>query len=134
MRLKKGEWEFIGLQRVCRVATVNREGVPHNVPVCLVLDGGRIYFASAADGTKVRNIQATGHVAMAFDEYTEVWSGLKGILVWGTGRVIETGPTFRQVRKLLYRRYPQYEGYAALEEEASVIVEVTPTRKFSWGL
>jgi predicted pyridoxine 5'-phosphate oxidase superfamily flavin-nucleotide-binding protein len=134
MRLKKTEREFIALQRVCRVATVSRDGVPHNVPVCPITLGDRMYFASAADGTKVRNIRATRRVALAFDEYTEVWSGLKGILVWGTGRVIEAGPLFRRIRKLFYLRYPQYEGYAALAERESVVVEVTPTRKFSWGL
>lgn len=134
MRLTKAEREFVGLQRVCRVATVSRKGVVHNVPVCLVLDCDRIYFASDGDATKVRNIRATEKVALAFDEYTEVWSGLKGILVWGTGRVIEAGPTFRRIRKLLYQRYPQYPGYAALEERESVIIEVTPTRKFCWGL
>ena len=68
MRLKKVEREFIAFQRVCRVATVSRKGTPHNVPVCPILDGDRIYFASAADGVKVRNIQATGKVALAFDE------------------------------------------------------------------
>ena len=134
MRLKKVEREFIAFQRVCRVATVGRNGRPHNVPVCPILDGDRIYFASAADGIKVRNVRATGQVALAFDEYTEVWSGLKGVLIWGTGRVIEAGPTFRRIRKLLYQRYPQYEGYAALEERESVIVEVAPARTFSWGL
>lgn len=134
MRLKKVEREFIAFQRVCRVATVSRNGKPHNVPVCPILDGDRIYFASAADGVKVRNVQATGQVALAFDEYTEAWSGLKGVLVWGTARVIEAGQAFRRIRKLLYQRYPQYEGYAALEERESVIVEVTPTRTFHWGL
>ncbi len=134
MRLKKAEREFIAFQRVCRVATVGRNGRPHNVPVCPILDGDRIYFASAADGTKVRNIRATALVALVFDEYTEAWTGLKGILVRGTGRVIEAGPEFRRIRRLLYQRYPQYEGYAALEEGASVIVEVTPTRTFRWGL
>ena len=68
MRLKKGEREFLAFQRVCRLATVSRKGVPHNVPVCLILEGDRIYFASEATAVKVRNIRATGHVALAFDE------------------------------------------------------------------
>ena len=134
MRLKRVEREFIAFQRVCRVATVSRKGTPHNVPVCPILDGDRMNLASAADGVKVRNIQATGKVALAFDEYTEAWSGLKGVLVWGKARIIEAGPAFRRIRKLLYQRYPQYEGYAALAERESVIVEVTPTRTFHWGL
>jgi nitroimidazol reductase NimA-like FMN-containing flavoprotein (pyridoxamine 5'-phosphate oxidase superfamily) len=134
MRLKKVEREFVAFQRVCRVATVGRNGRPHNVPVCPILEGDRIYFASAADGVKVENVRATGQVALAYDEYTEAWSGLKGILIWGAARVIEAGPTFRRIRKLLYQRFPQYESHAPLEERESVIIEVTPTRSFSWGL
>lgn len=134
MRLKKAEREFLAFQRVCRVATVSRNGVPHNVPVCPILEGDRIYFASETSAVKVRNIRATGHVALAFDEYTEAWSGLKGILIRGTGRTIEAGPAFRRIRKLLYQRFPQYEDYAVLEEKETAIVEVTPKRTFSWGL
>jgi len=134
MRLKKVEREFVAFQRVGRVATVGRNGRPHNVPVCPILEGDRIYFASAADGVKVENVRATGQVALTYDEYTEAWSGLKGILIWGTVRVNEAGPTFRRIRKLLYRRFPQYESHAPLEEKESVIIEVTPTRTFSWGL
>lgn len=134
MRLKKAEREFVAYQRICRVATVGRKGRPHNVPVCPILEGDRIYFASAADGVKVQNIRATGQVALAYDEYTEAWPGLRGILIQGTGRIIEAGPTFRRIRKLLYQRYPQYEAQAPLEERESVIIEVTPTRTFNWGL
>jgi nitroimidazol reductase NimA-like FMN-containing flavoprotein (pyridoxamine 5'-phosphate oxidase superfamily) len=134
MRLKKAEREFLAFQRVCRVATVSRKGVPHNVPVCPILDGDRIYFATEAGAVKVRNIQATAQAALTFDEYTEAWTGLKGVLIRGNGRTIQAGPVFRRIRKLLYQRFPQYEGYAALEEKETVIVEVTPTRIFSWGL
>jgi nitroimidazol reductase NimA-like FMN-containing flavoprotein (pyridoxamine 5'-phosphate oxidase superfamily) len=134
MRLKKSEREFLMFQRVCRLATVGRNGRPHNVPVCPVLDRDRIYFGSAADAVKVQNIKGNSHVALVYDEYTEAWAGLKGILVWGTARVIDAGPTFRRIQRLLYQRFPQYEGYAAIQERDSAVVEVTPNRTFSWGL
>jgi nitroimidazol reductase NimA-like FMN-containing flavoprotein (pyridoxamine 5'-phosphate oxidase superfamily) len=134
MRLRKVEREFVAYQRVCRVATVSRDGRPHNVPVCPILEKDRIYFASAADGVKVQNVRATGQMALVYDEYTDAWPGLKGVLIRGTGRIIEAGPTFRRIRTLLYRHFPQYESHAPLEEKQSVIIEVAPTRTFSWGL
>lgn len=134
MRLKKAEREFVAYQRVCRVATVGQDGRPHNVPVCPILERDRVYFGSASDGVKVRNVRATGRVALLYDEYTEAWSGLRGIMIWGAAKVIEAGPTFRRIRKLLYQRYPQYKKEAPLEERGSVVIEVTPTRTFSWGL
>jgi len=48
--------------------------------------------------------------------------------------VIERGPRFRRVRRLLYRKYPQYPMEAALDESDSVMIELTPTHVFSWGL
>jgi nitroimidazol reductase NimA-like FMN-containing flavoprotein (pyridoxamine 5'-phosphate oxidase superfamily) len=134
MRLKKAEREFLMFQRVCRLATVGKNGRPHNVPVCPVLDRDRVYFGSAADAVKVQNIQGNSQVALVYDEYTEAWAGLKGVLVWGTARVVDAGPTFRRIQRLLYQRFPQYEGYAAIQEKDSVVVEVTPARTFSWGL
>ncbi len=134
MRLTKAEREFLAYQRVCRVATVGKDGLPHNVPVCPILVEDRVYFASETGATKVRNIRDTGRVALAFDEYTEAWAGLKGVLLRGSGKIIDHGSVFRRIRRLLYQRYPQYEKYAALEEKDAAIVEVIPARKFSWGL
>ena len=134
MRLKKAEREFIAFQRVCRVATVGRDGAPHNVPVCPLLDGEHIYFASEAGAVKVRHLRTNQQVALVFDEYTEAWANLRGILIRGTARVIPGGPAFRRLRKRFYQRYAQYESFAALEERDSVIVEVAPKRTISWGL
>ena len=49
-------------------------------------------------------------------------------------RLIERGPRFKQARARLYAKYPQYAREAALAPSDSVIVEVTPTHVFSWGL
>ena len=98
MRLKKAEREFIAFQRVCRVATVGRDGAPHNVPVCPLLDGEHIYFASEAGAVKVRHLRTNQQVALVFDEYTEAWANLRGILIRGTARVIPGGPAFRRLR------------------------------------
>jgi nitroimidazol reductase NimA-like FMN-containing flavoprotein (pyridoxamine 5'-phosphate oxidase superfamily) len=133
-RWKKGEREFVALSRVTRVATVSRGSLPHNVPVCHVVDGDRIYFASSAGVPKVRNVADSGHVTLVCDEYSEDWGPLRGVMVAGTGRVINGGPRFRRARGLLYAKYPQYEREAALEEGDAVVVEVTPRHLFSWGL
>lgn len=134
MRLNKRVAELIQWERVCRVATVNAEGMPHLVPVCHVVDGGKIYLASGSGGRKVLNLRANNRIAVTVDVYTETWAHLKGVMVQGTAAIIERGPRFRKVRALLYRKYPQYPGEAALDESDSVIVEVTPAHVFSWGL
>jgi len=134
MRLKKAVADLIEWERVCRVATADEAGMPHLVPVCHVIAGGKIYFASGNDGQKVLNLKANARIALTVDLYSEAWANLKGVMVQGTATLIEKGPRFRKTRALLYRKYPQYPDEAALDESDSVIVEVTPTHVFSWGM
>ena len=134
MTLKKSLAALIQWERVCCVATTGRRGMPHLVPVCHVLHGGKIYFASGDGGRKVKNLKENPCVAVTVDCYSDAWAGLRGVMVQGTAKVIEGGPRFRRIRALLYTKYPQYPRDAALAESDSVVVEVTPTRVFSWGM
>jgi nitroimidazol reductase NimA-like FMN-containing flavoprotein (pyridoxamine 5'-phosphate oxidase superfamily) len=133
VRLRKAEAQFIQWERVCRAATADLTGAPHAVPVCHVLIDGKVYFATGAGAKKLQNLQANPWIALAFDLYSDAWESLKGVMLQGRATLIEKGPRFRKVRNALYRKYPQYPVEAALEEGDSVIVEVTPTRVFSWG-
>jgi nitroimidazol reductase NimA-like FMN-containing flavoprotein (pyridoxamine 5'-phosphate oxidase superfamily) len=134
MRIRKALAELIEWERVCRVATVSPRRTPHLVPVCHVLVDGKLYFASEKGARKVRNLRATPSVAVTVDLYSDEWSQLKGVMIQGTVSFIEKGPRFRAVRKRLYAKYPQYPDQAALAESDSVVVEVTPTNVFSWGM
>ena len=125
---------FIRSQRVARIATVSRDGTPHNVPVCPVALSGRICFASGTNARKVRNLRENPRAALAFDHYTEDWKQLGGALVVGTCTIIEHGATFQRVRGALYRKYRQYARIAPIEPGESVIIALTPTSSFSWGL
>jgi PPOX class probable F420-dependent enzyme len=125
--------DFVAWERVCRVATAGAGGVPHVVPVCHVLAGGKIYFASGDDGRKVKNLRENPRVTLTVDVYSDHWGTLKGVMIQGRARLIERGPRFRRVRDLLYRKYPQYPREAAISASDSVAIEVTPTRVFSWG-
>jgi nitroimidazol reductase NimA-like FMN-containing flavoprotein (pyridoxamine 5'-phosphate oxidase superfamily) len=125
---------FIRSQRVARAATASRNGAPHNVPVCPVASSGRIYFASEKDARKVRNLRRNPRIALTFDHYSDNWKQLAGVMVVGTCVLIERGAAFRRARQALYRKYQSYARLAPIEEGEAVIVCVTPTTSFSWGL
>jgi len=134
MRMKKAIALLIDRERVSRVATAGASGMPHVVPVCHVVVDGKIYFASGTKGRKVLNLRDNPRVALAVDVYSEAWAHLAGALVQGTARLVDKGPRFRKIRAALYRKYPQYSTDAAIDESDSVIIELTPTKTFSWGL
>ena len=125
---------FVRAQRVARVATVSGNGIPHNVPVCTVAANGRIYFATEKDSRKARNLRTNPRVAMAFDEYAENWKRLAGAMIVGTCVIIDQGAAFRRARQALYRKYKLYPRVSPIKDGESVIVCVTPTGSFSWGL
>ncbi len=108
--------------------------MPHVVPVCHVFAGGKIYFGSGDDGRKVLNLKDNPQLALTIDVYTDAWGQLRGVMVQGRARLIERGAAFHRARRRLYEKYPQYAREAALAPSDSVIVEVTPTHVFSWGL
>jgi nitroimidazol reductase NimA-like FMN-containing flavoprotein (pyridoxamine 5'-phosphate oxidase superfamily) len=133
MKLNKAEADFVESMRVVRVATVDEDGTPHNVPVCPLVKNGRIYFATEKKAKKVRNIQRNPNVALTFHEYTDAWDYLRGVMIRGKARIVNTAE-FRRVRKQIYAKYPQYESKSAIGERDSFIVELKPETKFSWGL
>jgi nitroimidazol reductase NimA-like FMN-containing flavoprotein (pyridoxamine 5'-phosphate oxidase superfamily) len=133
-RLTKKLAAFVEWERVARVATSGRSGIPHVVPVCHVLSGGRLYFASGDDGRKVKNLEENPWATVTLDVYSDHWGTIRGVMIQGRAKLIERGPRFRRIRARLYRKYPQYPKEAALSESDSVIVEVTPTHVYSWGL
>ena len=132
MKLTKNETQFIKSQGVARLATVSGEGTPHNIPVCPVMDRGHVYLASETDARKVKNLQSNSRAAIVFDAYRDSWNGLRGVMLQCRARVVDE-KEFRTVRRKLYAKYPKYETEAAVEPGESVIIELVPEQKFSWG-
>jgi PPOX class probable F420-dependent enzyme len=126
--------DLVAHERVCRLATANAQGQPHLVPVCHILAGGKIYIGSGDDAVKIKNLEANPRVTVTVDLYSDHWAALKGVMVQGRAKLIERGPAFVRARRRLYEKYPQYPKEAAISPSDSVVLEVTPTHVFSWGL
>jgi nitroimidazol reductase NimA-like FMN-containing flavoprotein (pyridoxamine 5'-phosphate oxidase superfamily) len=125
--------DFVACERVSRVATAGKAGMPHLVPVCHVVAGGKVYFASGDDARKVKNLGENPRVTLTVDLYSDHWGTLKGVMIQGRARLIGRGPRFRRIRDRLYRKYPQYPREAAISPADSVVIELTTTRVFSGG-
>ena len=128
----RAEQEFVETARVARLATVASSGMPHVVPVCPLFESGRLYIATDRDTAKVRHILAHPQVAVVFDDYTEDWNHLRGVLVEGEAKPAGAR-LFRRVRAALYRKFQQYERIAPLGDGTAMALEIVPSRKVSWG-
>jgi PPOX class probable F420-dependent enzyme len=124
--------------RVARMATVDAAGQPYVVPICFVYDGGAFYTAvdrkpkrvPAERLARVRNIAATGRVALVVDEYREDWSRLWYIAVRGRARQTKGAERKRAIQRLR-RKYRQYaEGMLGND---AMVIKIVAQAVRAWG-
>jgi nitroimidazol reductase NimA-like FMN-containing flavoprotein (pyridoxamine 5'-phosphate oxidase superfamily) len=127
------EAAFVASRRVAHLGTVYPDGTPHVVPISTVLDMDRLVFATDRDSRKARNIKDDPHVCISFDEYTEDWSALQQVIVFGQAYFVQSGPEFARDRQLLYDTYTQYPSESPIEEISSMLIEVRAERVFGSG-
>ena len=132
MKLSKAETDFVKTQGVGRFATVGNDGVPHNVPVCPLMDGPNIYIASEKSAKKVRNLRENPNATITLDVYRDSWKNLRGVMLQGHAGIVGD-KDFKRIRTKFYRKYPKYKTASPIEPEDSVIIEIRLDKKFSWG-
>src|SRR5204863_5666772 len=126
MKFKKSEEVFLKTARVMRVATVSKSG-PHIVPVCPLFDRGSIYFGSDKATQKVHNLGRNPRIAVVFDEYSDDWERICGVMVQGRAEFITGGAQFRRIRELMFAKFEPYKN-EGLPADESLIVRVVPEK------
>jgi PPOX class probable F420-dependent enzyme len=124
--------------RVARLATADRRGRPHVVPICFAVAGRRLYSpidekpkrAAPLRLKRVRNIMVNPRIALVVDAYREDWRRLWYVLVFGTAEVIEPGTAEHAAALRVLRR--KYHQYRAMRLEARPVLGITPGRIVTW--
>ena len=100
--------------RIARLATVDRRGVPHLVPVTFALAADEVVTAvdtkpkRTTQLKRLDNIRATGRACLLADTYDEDWSRLWWVRADATARVLPPGPVSAHAVALLTGKYEQY--------------------------
>ncbi len=130
---------FLQSQRVATLATADRNGAPHAVPVCFLPESQTIYIAidekpkrTATRALKrLRNIAENPKVALVADHYDdENWTQLGWVMVRGTAEILNTGPEYASAQALLKKRYAQY---ADMTLDGLPVIAIHIERVTSWG-
>jgi PPOX class probable F420-dependent enzyme len=132
--------DFLTGARVGHLATADRAGEPHNVPLCFWFDGARFYFAidekpKRERGTRIkrmRNLAENPRVALVVDYYEEDWTELAFVLVHGVAQLVEEPEEYMLALRHLRDKYVQYRA-TALSPETNPIVRIDPERVHVWG-
>ncbi len=100
---------------VARLATADRAGVPHVVPITFAVDGDVIVFAvdhKPKRGTKLRrlsNISENPAVSVIADHYADDWTSLWWARADGQAEIWADGDSRLTAVELLRQKYRQYE-------------------------
>ena len=137
--LSDDEWRFVRGARVARLATADREGAPHVVPVVFAVVDGNIYVP--VDGKQKKdierlkrldNIRENEKVSFLVDHYEDDWAKLGFVMLFGSATIIhaDTDSVYEKAAELLREKYAQYRGAITIH---AWMIEITPHRAASWG-
>lgn len=133
------ERQYIESTRIGRLATADADGLPHVIPVCFVLVDDDVLTPIdekpqdvAPDALRrTRDIRANPHVALVADHYTEKWSRLGWVQIWGTATLLAPGnATHSSAVTALREKYAQYAEHS-LEDRP--MIQISPGSIHSWG-
>jgi PPOX class probable F420-dependent enzyme len=138
MHLTRSASRLIRTARTSHLATADKSGRPHVIPICFAFDGK--YFYSPIDQKpkrvspqklkRIKNIEANPNVALVIDRYDENWKKLAYVLITGTARLIYRGRCYAMAVSRLRKKYRQYRGMAIDERP---MISIKPTKIVVWG-
>jgi PPOX class probable F420-dependent enzyme len=136
--LTEGERRFVEHHRVAHLATADRDGVPHVVPVCYALSSDGLYITvdqkpkrgPATALKRLRNVAENPAVAVVVDYYDDDWARLGWVMLRGHAEILDDGPEHDRAQALLRSRYPQL---GAMEIARYPVIAVRIERVTSWG-
>ena len=131
------ERRFLLARRLGHLATADRSGAPHVVPVCYALSEAALYVTVDEKPKRqnrplkrLRNIAENPRVALVVDRWDEDWRRLGWVMLRGRAEVLAEGPEHDRAQALLRARYPQYAG---MDLAPLPVIALRVARVTSWG-
>ena len=132
--------EILESGRVARMATVDKAGKPHIVPICYAFVSGLIYTpidekpksVSVDSLGRIKNIRSNPYVSLIIDKYYEDWSRLYYLKITGRAELICRGEEYENALMSLCEKYSQYRDMDLLNFGLPLI-KILPQRIVSWG-
>ena len=142
IKIEERVTKFINAHRVARLATADAVGRPAVIPICYVFDGTSFYSAIDQKPKRVvltqlqriRNIRVNPNVALVIDDYSENWSELVYVLVYGVAKIIEPDESASAERATAIGALrSKYEQYRWMVIDQNPIIKIVPNRVRLWS-
>lgn len=110
--------EFLNERPIAVLATVSADGMPHAVPVEVLVRDGRVWCWCQASSHKAHNVAREGRAALV------AYKSHDGVLVRGLARLTPAGADgYEEIARGFLGKYKREERYGN-----DVLIEITPER------
>ena len=135
--LSERQRRFLDRSRVGHLATADKAGTPHVIPVCYVVADRSLYITIDEKPKRkdiplkrVRNILENPQAAFVVDRWDEDWTRLGWVMLRGPAEILADGPEHDYAQALLIARYPQYR---TMDLAGLPVIALRIARATDWG-
>ena len=130
---------FLAEPRIARMATANKIGQPHVVPVWYAWDGNTLWISAYADTRKVKDLQENPLISVAIDEVSLVGKTQAVILEGKAVLLYEPAELLKRQFTWIYSRYvgadhvlePTYQDW--INDPQNTLIKLTPNKIYVWS-
>lgn len=126
--------KFLKSQKILRLATIDKRGSPHLIPVWYLYSNKKFYIGTNSSTVKVQNLKKNGKIAFCVDEGFRA-PNIYGVMATGKANLIlEKTKVKRIAKKILNRYFDSLENKSAREllSGTDCIIEIIPKTYTEW--
>ncbi len=126
--------KFLKTQKILRLATIDKRGNPHLIPVWYLYYSKKFYIGTNSSTVKIQNLRQNNKVGFCIDEGVHA-PNIYGVM--GTGKanlIFEKTKVTRIAKKILLRYFNSLENKSAKEllKDTDCIIEIIPKKITQW--
>lgn len=125
--------KFLKSQKILRLATIDKRGVPHIVPVWYLYKGGLFYVGTNTATEKAKNVKKNPKVSFCVD--AGIRSPIFGVMGRGVAKLILNKKIVSSItKKILLRYFSSLNNNSAQEllAQTDCIIKITPKKITVW--
>ncbi len=124
---------FLKSQKILRLATIDKKGIPHIVPVWYLYKDGIFYVGTNTSTKKAKNVKKNSKVSFCVD--AGIRSPIFGVMGRGVARLILNKKIVSSVTKKILLRYFKSLSNTSAQEllaKTDCIIKITPKKITVW--
>lgn len=100
-------WKFIEEQKTIQVATINRDGTPHLMPLWFAVVDGAIVLETFSKSQKIKNLERDPRITLLFED-GKVYQELRGASIQAKAELVHDDERVHQLHmQVLLRNAPE---------------------------